>query len=367
MCIKIDRISSLSLLVLMLTGCQTTGITDLIQSKSADEDKNKSFQKSSQAFEELDNQLSENIIQSDSTSSLSEQETIVEAIRIIDSYKPESAKKVFVRDYDYLASDDDSKNSARQKAIFQIKQLLVEEVGSYIESELNISNAVVSGSALNSVRKEINIISAGVTQTKVLDEKWDGRTFSLKAAVAIDPSSVSQGIAEALKSRANKQEIEELRVILKKKQHEHQLQGARLSKMQQQLATSVFAESAAKKELNDLKVKLNLANKKLEALNADTRKVESKYESIVRAINKSSSLAQKYVRYGMSKSEVAQVAGPPRNKPEPYVDDWNYGDVWVMFEGGVAGCLVLEYPRYSSCSAYFRLDPNKLSPFNLTM
>ncbi len=48
--------------------------------------------------------------------------------------------KVFVEEYTYQASDADSKLSSRAIAIEQAKRLLLEKVGTYLESETEVKN-----------------------------------------------------------------------------------------------------------------------------------------------------------------------------------------------------------------------------------
>ena len=281
---------------------------------------------------------------------ITEQETIIEAINIIDSFKSANSKKLFTKEYTYKAGEDDSKNSARQNALVQLKTLLVEEIGTYIESALNIQPSVKSGHTLNEVKKEIRTISAGITQTKILEEKWDGYAFYIKASVAIDPNSVTQGISEALKSRANEQEIAELRLILKDKSDDFNIQSNQLKDVQIKLAQSALTENAAKRELAQLKLKLADADRRLRAFNAEAEQNRSKFEQIMSTINRASNAARQYVRYGMTKDEVIQVAGKPRTGSK-YSDEWNYGTAWVRFEGGVVGCVLSRRPQYL-CSAY---------------
>ena len=52
--------------------------------------------------------------------------------------------KVFVREYKYQASEIDSKVSCRTNALQQVKRLLLDELGTYLESHTEISNLKVA-------------------------------------------------------------------------------------------------------------------------------------------------------------------------------------------------------------------------------
>ena len=45
--------------------------------------------------------------------------------------------KIFIREYYYKAGETDSKVSSRQKALREVKALLIEELGTYVESYVN--------------------------------------------------------------------------------------------------------------------------------------------------------------------------------------------------------------------------------------
>jgi tetratricopeptide (TPR) repeat protein len=95
--------------------------------------------------------------------------------------------KSLIEEYTYQASELDSKASARAIALEQVKRQLLEEIGTYVES-----TTVVQDSQID--KDEIKTLSAGVVQTKVLDEKWDGKEYWLKAQVSADPDEVAASI-----------------------------------------------------------------------------------------------------------------------------------------------------------------------------
>ena len=92
------------------------------------------------------------------------------------------------------------KTSCRAIALEQVKRELLEELGTYVEATTIVQDAQIE-------KDEIKTLSAGIVQTKVLDEKWDGREYWLKAEVSADPDEVAASID---KLRNDQQLAEEL-------------------------------------------------------------------------------------------------------------------------------------------------------------
>ena len=59
-------------------------------------------------------------------------------------------EKTFIREYVYNASEDDSRNSARKKALGQVKALLLEEVGIYVEGTTTAPRSASTGAIVGS-------------------------------------------------------------------------------------------------------------------------------------------------------------------------------------------------------------------------
>jgi tetratricopeptide (TPR) repeat protein len=105
-----------------------------------------------------------------------------------------------IKEYTYQASELDSKTSCRAIAIEQVKRELLDELGTYVESTTVVRDYQIE-------KDEIKTLSAGVVQTKVLDEKWDGKDYWLKAEVSADPDEVAASIK---KLRTDQKLAEEL-------------------------------------------------------------------------------------------------------------------------------------------------------------
>ncbi len=117
--------------------------------------------------------------------------------------------KPFVREYTYRAGDDDSKNSARAIALEQVKRLLLQEVGTYLESEFSVQIIETVGGIKETARQDILSLTAGITQTKILDEKWDGQSFYLKAEIVVNLNDVMRRLTELKQDRSKYAELQE--------------------------------------------------------------------------------------------------------------------------------------------------------------
>lgn len=101
---------------------------------------------------------------------------------------PTSAEiKTFIKEYSYQASELDSKSTSRAMALQQAKRLLLEELGVFLVSKTEVVNFVLT-------KDQITTITAGIVSAEVLDEKWDGYVYWLKAKIDADPYVVQQAI-----------------------------------------------------------------------------------------------------------------------------------------------------------------------------
>ena len=110
--------------------------------------------------------------------------------------------KSLIKEYTYQASELDSKTSCRTIALEQVKRELLEELGTYIESTTVVQNFQIE-------KDEIKTISAGVVQTKILAENWDGKYFWLKAEVSADPNEVAASIEKVRNDQKLSEELAE--------------------------------------------------------------------------------------------------------------------------------------------------------------
>jgi len=113
-------------------------------------------------------------------------------------------KKDFIEEYTYQASEYDSKVSCRALALEQVKLLLLEKLGIYLETETEVKNFQLT-------KDQIKTFTAGIVSAVPLVEIFDGKTFYLKAKVTADPKEVFNSIEKLRQDRQKTKELEETR------------------------------------------------------------------------------------------------------------------------------------------------------------
>ena len=114
--------------------------------------------------------------------------------------------RTFIREYVYQASEVDSKISCRVISLEQVKRLLLEELGTYLESHTEITNFALT-------KDQVLTLTAGIVKTEIINENWDGNTlkYLLRAKMTVDPDSVLKYINDLRKDSQKTRELEELR------------------------------------------------------------------------------------------------------------------------------------------------------------
>jgi tetratricopeptide (TPR) repeat protein len=115
-----------------------------------------------------------------------------------------AANKTFIKEYTYLASDLDSKVSSRAIALEQVKRALLEELGTYLISKTEVRDFQLT-------RDQITTLTAGVVSAEIIDEKWDGRSYYLKARISADPDQVAKSVDSLRNDVKKTRELEDAR------------------------------------------------------------------------------------------------------------------------------------------------------------
>lgn len=110
----------------------------------------------------------------------------------------------FIKEYTYDAGDADSKLSCRTVSLIQVKRLLLEELGTYLEAETNVVNFELT-------KEQITTITAGFVKTEIITEKWDGQSYWLKAQIEADPEEVVQSIKTLRNDQNFEAKLKEMR------------------------------------------------------------------------------------------------------------------------------------------------------------
>jgi tetratricopeptide (TPR) repeat protein len=110
----------------------------------------------------------------------------------------------YVREYTYQASEADSKLSCRTIALEQVKRLLLEELGTFLLSETTVKDSELT-------KDQVTSYTAGLVATVIMDEKWDGKTYAIKAKMTADPDQMAKSIKDLRKDREQSGLLVEMR------------------------------------------------------------------------------------------------------------------------------------------------------------
>ena len=116
-----------------------------------------------------------------------------------------SAKMLtYLKEYQYQASEVDSKLTCRTIAIEQVKRLLLEELGTYLMSETEVKD-------FDLTKDRIASLTAGIVSTVILEEKWDGQVYFLKAKISTDTDELVKFIDRIRRDYEQSKNWEEMR------------------------------------------------------------------------------------------------------------------------------------------------------------
>jgi tetratricopeptide (TPR) repeat protein len=185
--------------------------------------------------------------------------------------------KTFIKEYTYQASEADSKISSRIVALEQVKRLLLEELGTYLESHTVIVNFQLK-------KDQITALTAGIVQTQILKEKWDGEKYWVQAKIEADPAKVAKDVDALRKDR---------------------LQSANLEDVQKKVEAALKEVDRLKKKLETAKLDQTIITQHDQAMleirvadwvkKGDSFRRVSNYKEAIKAYDKAIELDQKYM------------------------------------------------------------------------
>ena len=124
-------------------------------------------------------------------------------------------EKTFIREYTYQASDYDSKVTSRANSLEQVKRILLEEVSVFMKSEVDWTQTeeLIEGEyeLTDFYENKIQTITAGITETVILDEKWTGVEYWIKAEITIDPDDIKRKVDEIIQNNEKLKELEDVK------------------------------------------------------------------------------------------------------------------------------------------------------------
>ncbi len=130
---------------------------------------------------------------------------------ILSAISLRAQEKTFEREYTYKASEMDSKISCRAIAINQLRVELLNEIGVYVENEQLLKSVDVGGEFSQDYVENIVTLTAGITKLEVLEERWNGEIFWMKAAITIDKKSLEESLKQLIQDRQKTKELEDLK------------------------------------------------------------------------------------------------------------------------------------------------------------
>jgi len=113
--------------------------------------------------------------------------------------------KTFIKEYTHHAGDEDSRNSSRIISLREVKRLILEELGTYLESHTEVKNFQLT-------KDMITTLTAGIVSTEVIEDKWNGKEYWLKAKITANPQDVMKAIDNLRNDRVKVKELDELRI-----------------------------------------------------------------------------------------------------------------------------------------------------------
>lgn len=114
----------------------------------------------------------------------------------------QAATETFVREYTYNASENDSKVSARKAALQQLQVMVIQEVGVQVRSSFEVEDHVTNDELSRDVQAHYGTYAKALTKSVILDEKWNGETFYIKAEIFVDTDQVGQQLQRMTKPPA---------------------------------------------------------------------------------------------------------------------------------------------------------------------
>jgi|GEM_PF-160022 len=120
-----------------------------------------------------------------------------------------------IKEYRYQASEIDSKSSARTWALDQVKKLFLEEIGTYLVSNTEVRNFRLT-------KDQIVTVTAGIVQTRILAENWDGKMYYLKVEIAADADQASKLLVSLRNNVESSRQLDE--IIKKVEQQDREIQ-----------------------------------------------------------------------------------------------------------------------------------------------
>ena len=111
-------------------------------------------------------------------------------------------EKEYIRDYDYIATDYDSKFTSRVNAIDGLKSTLLNELGTYVASVVEVNKDAMGNAYMT---QDTLQLTAGIISLKLLQEKWNRISYYVQGKMRADEEEV----LNALKALREDKQLED--------------------------------------------------------------------------------------------------------------------------------------------------------------
>ena len=124
-------------------------------------------------------------------------------------------KKIFLQEYTYQVSEDDSEATSRANALEQVKILLLEEASVFFRNEIDWTKGetLIDGTYINKDIYEQNIksIISGITEINIIYEFWNTKIYLLKGTIRLDTDDIAEKIKQIIDKKQQLGELGEIR------------------------------------------------------------------------------------------------------------------------------------------------------------
>ncbi|MGB5868165.1 MAG: hypothetical protein WBG69_09875, partial [Arcobacteraceae bacterium] len=117
------------------------------------------------------------------------------------------------KEYEYMASDSDSKKSAQKAALKTVTNMVIESLGTGIATEFKKEQKIVDDRFDKEINLSVKNFASGFVQTKIIAEKWNGISYWVKADVTIDEQSIYEKLQkqyQGLQNQATSVQLEKM-------------------------------------------------------------------------------------------------------------------------------------------------------------
>lgn len=139
-----------------------------------------------------------------------------------------SAARQFIENYTYTAGEADSKLTCRTVSLIEVKRLLLEKIGTYLESRTEMKNFQIE-------KDELVALTAGIVKLEILEENWNGEKYSLTARIEANPDGIAAAIEDLRKQGTKREHIEKLKKINDKSLEQINEMKAKMQQLQNDL------------------------------------------------------------------------------------------------------------------------------------